>query len=64
MVLPINSAVLPMQAATPADFDAFMNDFSNYLQITSAALHDEALDRFTPWLNALDAMIASIRFIP
>ena len=64
MVLPINSAALPMEAATPADFDAFMNDFSNYLQTTSAALNAEAPDRFTPSLNALDAMIASFRFNP
>lgn len=64
MVLPINSAALPMNAGDPADYEAFMNTFTTYLQETSAMLYAEAPERFTPSLNALDAMIASMRIIP
>ncbi len=64
MVLPINSAALPMHAADPADYEAFINTFTTYLQETSALLNAEAPERFTPTLNALDAMIASMRIIP
>ncbi len=64
MVLPINSAALPMNAEDPADYEAFMNTFTTYLQETNAALNAEAPDRFTPTLTALDAMIASMRIIP
>lgn len=64
MVLPINSAALPMHAEDPADYEAFINTFTTYLQETSALLNAEAPERFTPTLNALDAMIASMRIIP
>ena len=64
MVLPINSAALPMHAEDPADYEAFINTFTTYLQETSALLNAEAPERFTPTLSALDAMIASMRIIP
>ena len=64
MVLPINSAALPMYAEDPADFEAFINNFSDYLEETSSSLNAESPERFTPSLNALDAMIASMRIIP
>jgi len=64
MVLPINSAALPMHAADPANYEAFINNFSTYLAETSAVLNSEAPDRFTPSLNVLDAMIASMRILP
>jgi hypothetical protein len=64
MVLPINSAALPMHAEDPADYEAFINSFSTYLQETSAMLNAEAPERFTPTLTVLDAMIASMRIIP
>jgi len=53
-----------MHAADPADYEAFINTFTTYLQETSALLNAEAPERFTPTLSALDAMIASMRIIP
>ena len=64
MVLPINSAALPFNAEDPADYEAFINNFSKYLEETSSLLNAEAPERFTPSLNALDAMIASMRIVP
>jgi hypothetical protein len=64
MVLPINSAALPMHAADPRITKRLSTRLQRYLQETSALLNAEAPERFTPTLNALDAMIASMRIIP
>lgn len=63
MILPVNHPSLPASAdaLSTADLEAIAQDYNTYRNETSAALEAQPPDSFTPGLEQLDALVASLQ---
>jgi hypothetical protein len=64
--IPLDTALLPATFAEVSDdvANAVNHAFGNYMAETMALLEDAESEDFTPSLNALDTMLASLTFAP
>ena len=66
-ILPINNPILPANGNTlPAgqSWDQFTNNYSTYITDLTSQLNSQASGNFTPSLDLLDALVASITIQP
>ena len=66
-ILPINNPILPANANTPPagqSWDQFTNNYSTYITDLTSQLNSQASGNFTPSLDLLDALVASITIQP
>lgn len=61
-ILPVNHPELPADGLTTPgdDYDAWAENYANYIDETKALLNSQPVESFTPDLAMLDAMIASL----
>ncbi|HTX80353.1 MAG TPA: hypothetical protein VMC62_11820 [Longilinea sp.] len=61
IILPVSNTNLQADDSIPGgDFNAFSNNFPNYLTSTVNMLNSQAADSFTPRLDVLDNFVASL----
>jgi len=59
-VMPVTTELFPPEIAADLDYDAFIDDYSNYLTTTIATLGSATATDFTPDLELLDELVESI----
>jgi len=66
-ILPINNPILPANGDNPPggqSWDQFTNDYSTYIADLTNQLNSQVSGNFTPSLDMLDALVASITIQP
>jgi hypothetical protein len=66
-ILPINNPILPANGNNPPggqSWDQFTNDYSTYIADLTNQLNSQVSGNFTPSLDMLDALVASITIQP